>query len=94
MGPRKGKKRGAISPVPDSRVTPKQPTGPPDGPAIPQPVSSHTSTDSASASSYGETDLSTPSSPNNPSRISFFPYISGTMTDPIMRWTVEHSEKQ
>ena len=23
-----------------------------------------------------------------------FPYISGTMTDPITRWTVEHSEKQ
>ena len=94
MAPQKGRKRGAISPVPYSRTAPQQPTGPPDGPAVPQPGPSHTNTDSASASLYGETDLSTPSSPNNSSRISYFPYISGTMTDPIMRWTVEHSEKQ
>ena len=94
MAPRKGRKRTAVSPVPDSRVTPQQPTGPPDGPAVPQPGPSHTNTDSASTSSYGETDLSATSSSNNPSRLSLFPSISGIMGDPITRWTVEHSEKQ
>ena len=95
MAPRKGRKRTAFTPPPDSRATPGQPAGPQAGPPpASQPGPSHTNTNSAPANSYGDTDSSIPSSPVNSSSISLFPNISGTMADNVTRWTVEHSEKE
>ena len=94
MGTRRGKKRTALTPPPDSRATPAQPEGshsdqseplPP-----PEPGSNRLESHSGSASSYGDTDLSILNSPTNSANISLFPHIS----DNVTRWTIEHSEKE
>ena len=80
MGQKRGRKHTAISPPPDSRVVPGQPAGSEVGLHPPsQPGPSHTQSNSAPASSFGDTDLSITSSPVNSTSISLFPNISGGM---------------
>ena len=97
MGTRKGKKRTALTPQPDSRAPPAQPEGSLDQrqpPPPPEPGSNRPDSHSGSASSYGDTDLSILNSPTNSDNISLFPNISGAMSDNVTRFTIEHSEKE
>ena len=95
MGQKRGRKRTALTPPPDSRVVPGQPEGSEIGShSPPQPGPSRPQSNSASASSFGDTDLSIKSSPTNSASISLFPNISGRMADSVTRWTIEHSEKE
>ena len=84
MGTRKGKKRTALTPPPDSRYQPAQPGGSLDNRQPPTPAgpgSNRPESNSESASSYGDTDLSILNSPTNSDNISLFPNISGAMSD-------------
>ena len=97
MGTRKGKKRTALTPPPDSRSQPVQPGGSTDTTQPPTPAgprTDRTESNSESGSSYGGTDLSILNSPTNSDNISLFPNISGAMSDSVTRFTVEHSEKE
>ena len=95
MGQKRGRKRTALTPPPDSRSVPVQPEGSEiESHSPPEPGPSRPQSSSASASSFGDTDLSIISSQTNSTSISLFPHISGGMADSVTRWTIEHSEKE
>ena len=100
MGPRKGRKRDATTPPPDSRTQPAQPgsrTGNTQPPTPAGPREHRSDSNSESTSSLGETDdLSIITSPSSASsdNISLFPNITGAMADSVTRFTVEHGEKE
>ena len=98
MGTRKGRKRTAATPPPDSRAQPAQPGGSTDNtqPRTPAGPRDHRrESNSESTSSFGETDdLSIINSPSSSDNISLFPNITGAMSDSVTRFTVEHGEKE
>ena len=100
MGTRKGKKRAAATPPPDSRAQPAQPgrdTNNPEPRTPAGPREHRSDSNSESTSSFGETDdLSIITSPSLSSsgNISLFPNITGAMADSVTRFTVEHAEKE
>ena len=97
MGTRKGRKRTAATPPPDSRAQPAQPGGSTDNTQPPTPAGPRDhrrESNSESTSSYGDTDLSIINSPSSSDNISLFPHITGAMSDSVTRFTVEHGEKE